>query len=161
MSDSETRVERMLRAIRQIIQRTTVHSRKSIRVHNLTVPQCLCLKLLAESRPTSWTVAALSQQIQLSTAATSRVVDKLVKEGLVSRDIDEHDRRRVCLALTSAGKKRLKSLPPPLQEEFVNRYQKLKAADQKQLLDCLETLVGLMGATELDETQIPETDRSL
>lgn len=160
MLNNQDRVERILRAIRQIVQHTTEHARSIIREHHLTIPQCLCLKLLAQPCSESWTVAALSRQIQLSTAATSRVVDKLVKDGLVSRDQDERDRRRVCLNLTTAGRKRVKTLPALLQEKFVTRYARLEMTDQKQLLECLETLAELMGASDLEKTQPSETDLS-
>lgn len=159
LSKPEERVERVLRAIRQILQKTTEHARQTMRDHQLTVPQCLCLRLLAQPQDNSWTVAALSRKIQLSVAATSRVVDRLVREGLVSRNQDASDRRRWTLQLTAAGNKRLKKLPPTLQTTFVNRYQQLVEEDQARLLESLETLVRLMGAENLDLSEIAETDR--
>jgi DNA-binding MarR family transcriptional regulator len=45
----------------------------------------------------------LSKHMELSASRISRVVDKLVINGYLNRDIDSKDRRAITLALTSKG----------------------------------------------------------
>lgn len=46
--------------------------------------------------------------IGLTLPSMSKMVDGLVNRKLVSREMHSSDRRRICLALTDAGKKELK-----------------------------------------------------
>lgn len=45
----------------------------------------------------------LSKHMELSASRISRVVDKLVNNGYLTRDIDSKDRRAIILALTKKG----------------------------------------------------------
>ncbi|MDF1564667.1 MAG: MarR family transcriptional regulator [Deltaproteobacteria bacterium] len=142
----------VLRAIRQIVRRISEHSKLLSRDVGLTVPQLMCLKAIGEleERGEEITVAQVGNQVHLSPATTSRILDRLVRSELITRTRQEKDRRKVCLALTAAGAERYQTLPIPLQESFVERLLALEPEERLELLDALRRISGLMDATELD-----------
>lgn len=143
--------ERVLRAIRRIIRKTSDHSRRLARQTGLSVPQALCLRAIGAGRPKQEvTVVAVSQAVQLAPATVSRLLDKLEQAGLILRERRSQDRRKVCLRLTPQGRRKLRTLPEPLQEQFLARLQALPKSRQADLLRALETIVDLMEAGELD-----------
>lgn len=50
------------------------------------------------------TQAELQKRLRIQQASVSELVGKLVDQGLVTRERDEQDRRRITLRLTEAGK---------------------------------------------------------
>jgi len=115
------------------------------------VPQLLCLRKVSEStKAEPVTVAEVAASVQLSDATVSRILDRLEKAGLILRERSTGDRRKVFLRLTAAGKKRIKKLPTPLHEQFLNCLTKLPKKQQLSLLASLEQIVDMMGAADLD-----------
>jgi DNA-binding MarR family transcriptional regulator len=122
-----------------------------LREIGLSVPQVICLTAIADlSRDTGVTVADISQRVELSPATVSRIVDRLVASGLVTRDRSVSDRRKVSIVLTAIGKERMAGMPPPLQEAFLRRLAKLPFDKQVELRDALQQVSALMSAGELD-----------
>ncbi len=149
--------DEMLRSIRQIVRRISEHSRSLSRTVGLTVPQLVCIKALAEleeQEPGDITVATLSHRVELAPATVSRIVDRLVRAGLLTRARREDDRRKVCLALTPAGTERVQTLPKPLQEQFIQRLMELPSEERVALLSALRRITELMDATNLDAAPI-------
>lgn len=141
----------VLRSIRRVMRRVAEYSKQLSREAGLTVPQLMCLKAVGE-RPedVELTVAQVAKQVHLSAATTSRIIERLVRGGLVLRQRSDRDRRRVCLTLTAAGQARFESLPAPLQERFVSRFLALPEAERAAILDTLARITDLMDATDLD-----------
>lgn len=147
--------ERILRALRRIIRKTSQHSRQVARDTGLSVPQSLCLRIIGEGGKTDEiTVVGVATAMQLSPATVSRLLDRLEEAELIARERRSRDRRKVCLRLTPLGRRRLKSLPPLLQNQFVTRLQALPERKQNELLKSLETIVELMEAVELDAAPV-------
>lgn len=143
--------ERILRALRRIMRKTSEHSRQVARDTGLSVPQSLCLRTIGDAKPKEEvTVVRVAEAVQLAPATVSRLLDRLEEAQLIVRERRSQDRRKVCLRLTPAGRARLRKLPPPLQHEFSSRLQGLSQRKQDELLDALESIVELMEAVELD-----------
>jgi len=146
----------LLRAIRRIVRRIAEHSKYLSSAYGLTVPQLMCLKAIGEleAEGAEITVAAVAAAVQLSPATVSRILDRLVRGGLVSRVRAEDDRRKVLLSLTAAGMERYDTLPRPLQEEFVERLMALDPDERQQLLRSVLRINELMEATDLDAAPV-------
>lgn len=140
----------ILRAIRKVVRRISEHSRALSRHAGLTVPQLLVLKAIGEFETDELTVSQVSQQVQLSPATVSRIVDRLERASLVARERRAKDRRKVCLSLTPAGLDRYQTLPTPLQDRFLERLSNLEATDRERLLNALNRVVEMMEAEEVD-----------
>lgn len=136
MNPNDDIAHQVLTAIRQLVRRIAEHSKYLSREVGLTVPQLLCLKAIGELEETEdeITVAMVGGAVQLSPATVSRIIDRLVRAELVSRERRSLDRRRVCLSLTPAGLERFQTLPTPLQEQFVERLRVLPEAERRAIL---------------------------
>ena len=149
----------ILRAIRRILRKTSEHSRSVFHESGLTVAQVLCLRLIGEEAAAGeLTAAELSETIQLSPATISRILDRLDSNGLIKRTRNQTDRRRVSLSLTRKGRSRLNNLPKPLQEEFLQQLQDLPEKKRIALLDSLEQVVEMMGASSLEVAPVLAPD---
>lgn len=156
MEQRNKRAHEVLIAIRKVVRRISEHSKYLSGEVGLTVPQLLCLKAIGEMEEAhdEITVAMVGEYVHLSAATVSRIIDRLARAGLVTRERRSRDRRRVCLSLTPAGLERFQTLPTPLQEKFVERFAALTEQDQQGLLRALSRITELMDATDIDAAPI-------
>ena len=68
----------------------------------------------------------------------TRLVDRLERRGLLARSRDSHDRRVITLRITEAGRKLLKDLDGPIEENNRNRLSHMEKGDLRRLLELLE-----------------------
>ncbi len=143
--------DEILKSLRRILRRTAEYSRHLSQEAGLSIPQMLCLRSIGSAAAAQeMTVARIAEAVQLSSATVSRILDRLEADGLVVRQRSPADRRRVCLSLTPAGRRRLKKLPAPLQENFLARLQRLELDEQRELLESLRSIVQMMDAADLE-----------
>ncbi|MCB2192142.1 MAG: MarR family transcriptional regulator [Deltaproteobacteria bacterium] len=140
--------ENILRSIRRIIRATDLHSRRLASEHQLTTPQLLCLRLLAQER--TLTPGTVAKEMYLSQATVTGILDRLEKRGLVERRRDQTDRRKVSLHLTDEGRKAVEQAPLPLQERFASRLEALSDKERDEIDRVLAKVVDLMEAHEMD-----------
>jgi DNA-binding MarR family transcriptional regulator len=76
---------------------------KHLAVHGVTRPTWALLGAIVYDEKTS--PSLLSSFIGIDRAATTRHLDRMVKKGLVSRERDAGDRRRINLKVTVKGKR--------------------------------------------------------
>lgn len=147
---SDIVADRILKAIRRILRRTAEHSRYLHKEAGLTVPQLLCLRVIGQADGhEEITATKLTGVIQLTAPTVSRILDRLEALGLITRERASSDRRKVRLRVTRAGRARLRKLPLPLQEQFLERLDSLPKRQRQELLNSLETIVEMMGAGDL------------
>lgn len=153
--DTQT-ADEVLTSIRQIVRRIAEHSKYLSREVGLTVPQLMCLKAIGEmeEQESEITVAMVGKRVQLSPATVSRILDRLTRAQLVTRERRSKDRRRVCLTLTPAGFERFQTLPTPMQDKFVKRLGALPDDERRTIVDSLQRIVAMMDAEELDAAPI-------
>ena len=117
------RHEDVLIALRQIIRATDLYSRKLSKVSGLTSPQLLIMQAI--SAHGEMTMGDLANEVSLSQATVTTILDRLEKRELLGRKRGEQDKRRVYAHLTSAGLDIIKKAPTPLQDEFIERFDRL------------------------------------
>lgn len=144
--------EPILVALRRIIRATDLYSKKLAREHTLTAPQLICLREL-QARD-GLTLGELAHAVSLSAATVSGILSRLETRKLVERQRGATDRRRVRSYLTREGRKLVASAPRPLQESFSARLDSLSAGERESILRSLETIVEMMGASELDASPV-------
>jgi DNA-binding MarR family transcriptional regulator len=98
---SETQV--VLDGFRSIVQALRESSRHTEQTIGLTASQLFVLQKLADSDVAS--VNELAARTYTHQSSVSTVVVKLVRRGMVAREADPNDGRRVVLSLTPAGRK--------------------------------------------------------
>ena len=69
----------------------------------ITLAELKGIKAIEEEQDVS--CSDFSKRINLSPSRGSRIIDSLVRKGLLSREIKDNDRRSIYLSLTNKGKK--------------------------------------------------------
>jgi DNA-binding MarR family transcriptional regulator len=72
--------------------------------HGLSVSEYEVLRRLVESDGGKRRMQDLAQEIHLSQSALSRLVGRLERTGLVSREMCDHDRRGIWACVTETGR---------------------------------------------------------
>jgi len=85
-------------------------------------------------------LAEVAEYIGLGAPATSRVVEELVRRGLVTRAAAADDRRRIALGLLAEGRQSLKAALTAARAPLAERLAALGAADKARLAAALGSL---------------------
>lgn len=91
----------MERIIGQIVRLSMRSFRQYIKNQGLTMPQMMALQRIHFKDHCN--VAEISDELGVTDAATSQLIDRLVQQGLVERSENPQDRRNKILALTDLG----------------------------------------------------------
>lgn len=151
----DPQIEAMLVALRRVMRATDLHSRELMRTTGLTAPQLLLLQTIQLMGKVS--VGELAQEISLSQATVTSILDRLEDRGLVQREKGARDKRKVFTALTARGEDAIKDAPVPLQQSFVERFRKLASWEQHQLIASLERVAAMMDAQDIDASPVLDT----
>ena len=150
----ELKCEEVLVALRQIMRATDLHSKQLKKVTGLTTPQLVVLLALQDSEDIS--VGALADQVSLSQATVTAILDRLERQQLVYRRRSEGDRRRVNVFLTELGRSRLKDAPAALQDAFVRAFTALEDWEQNLITSALQRVAVMMKAEAIDASPLLE-----
>jgi len=140
--------EQLLISLRREIRAIDIHSRQLNKHSGLTGPQLMVMQKIAQlDAPLAKQVA---EEITLSPATVTTIIDRLEGRGLVIRKRSDTDKRKVHLSLSDAGRSLLQDSPKPLQDHFIKRYQNLEEWEQSQLLSAVERIAVMMDADKID-----------
>jgi DNA-binding MarR family transcriptional regulator len=154
-------IESVLIALRRVIRATDLHSRELVRTSGLTAPQLLLLQTISNRHKI--TGGMLAQEMRLSQATVTNIVDRLEKRGMVRREKDPVDKRRINVLLTDKGHHMLEGAPAPLQDRFVQSFRQLADWEQHMIISALQRVATMMDAEALDASpmlDIGKLDRS-
>ena len=115
------------------------HTRQ-ISKHKLTAPQFGVLEVLQESG--SMPLRRVSEELFVTGANITCVVDNLEKEDLVERIFSKEDRRVILADLTPKGKDAIKKIYPEYIGTLQGSVTNLSDNEQKQLVKLLNKLAG-------------------
>jgi DNA-binding MarR family transcriptional regulator len=119
--------------------------RESLAHVNLTMEE---FKVVVELRTGSRTHGWLSRHLEVSTGAMTNRLDKLEREGLVTRSRDPKDRRGVLLSLTDAGSERLDAYIDRGAHRERQLLEGLTQTDKRRLNDLLAKLLDSLRAEQ-------------
>jgi MarR family transcriptional regulator, organic hydroperoxide resistance regulator len=105
------------------------------RTAQLTGPQLTVLKGLEHIGRLSLT--ELSERVRAQNSTVTGIIDRMEREGLVTRERSTEDRRVVQIGLTEKGATIAKSLPVAPMEVFRDALATLSAAEMQDLLRVL------------------------
>jgi DNA-binding MarR family transcriptional regulator len=111
------------------------------RSSELSMAQFRTLAFVDANRGASLSEAA--GHIGLSLPSMSRLVEGLVHQQLLTRTAHGVDRRRICLALTSAGKRELHEAYRNAESFFAAKFAELSREERSQLAESIDTLKRL------------------
>lgn len=144
--------EQVLINLRQIIRATDIYSRRLSKEVGLTAPQLLVLQAIQGLGEVS--ISKLSQEISLSQATVTNIIDRLESRNLVSRHRSTLDRRVVHTTLTDEGAAKIQEAPTPLQDTFSKRFAELEDWEQSMIVAALQRVATMMNAEDIDASPV-------
>ena len=145
-------IERVLIALRRVIRATDMHSRNLIKTTGLTAPQLLVLQTIRDKGEI--TIGELAQEISLSQATVTNILDRLENREYIYREKSTLDKRKVHAYLTEKGTMVVKDAPVPLQESFVNQFKDLNDWEQTMIISSLQRVALMMDAQHIDASPV-------
>ena len=138
----------VLVALRRIIRATDIQSKRIAKSSGLTIPQVMVLRSIGTLGDV--TVKRLAEEVSLSQATVTTILNRLETRGLVVRVRSARDKRVVNARLLPEGETILHSVPALLHERFIERFDKLPILEQQSLVDTLGKLAQMMDAEAID-----------
>ncbi|MEO3429189.1 MarR family transcriptional regulator [Pelagibius sp. CAU 1746] len=145
-------------ALRRIIRATDLHSKRLTREVGLTTPQVVVLQAVRDLGEV--TSGELSRHVSLSQGTVTTILDRLENRGLIERYRSASDRRVVHSRLTRQGSDLLRQAPPLLHERFIEAFGDLPAARQRGIIETLDEVAAMMGASGLDAAPLLDSGAS-
>ena len=151
--------EKVLISLRQIIRATDIYSRQLSKQVGLTAPQLLILQAIQNLGAVS--ISKLSNEVSLSQATVTTILDRLEARGLVARHRSTQDKRVVHATLTELGIQMLEQAPTPLQDLFSQRFAGLESWEQSMIVAALQRVATMMNAEEIDASPLLHVGRTV
>jgi DNA-binding MarR family transcriptional regulator len=117
----------------------------------VTLTQYRSLVVLASRGPQG--VAALAESVAVTPPTASRLVDRLIRKGLVRRRTDRQDRRQVRIGLTEAGRRLVDLVTERRRQEIAQLLMSIDPEVQRSMAAGLQQLAEAAG-------EVPEQDWS-
>jgi DNA-binding MarR family transcriptional regulator len=112
--------------------------RREDRLTGISPPRLSALSVLVFGGPTSLAELATAEEVTAPTM--SRIVEGLVGEGLATREADPGNRRKVRIAATDEGRRRLESGRERRVRVLRERLRRLADSEQRALARGVEVL---------------------
>lgn len=144
--------EAVLKSLRRIIRAVDLYSRKLVTQTGLSGPQVICLRQLAAQGQMQ--TSHLAEAVNLSAATVCGILNRLEQRGLVIRERQTDDRRRVLVSLSEAGQDTVDNAPPALHDSFLFKLRAMPPQQQQNIHATLGQIVTMMAADELDAAPI-------
>ena len=137
---------------------------KNIRIANfidsvrrgLTLSQVTVLLLLKEARGGTMPMGQIAHELGVSLPTTSGLVDRLYREGLVDRAVNDRDRRVVLVRLTREGRTVIQRMLRLLSDLLTRLLVDLTEVEQESLAQAVERVFELSLAIREEERQLGE-----
>ena len=101
----------------------------------VTLPQIIVLQHLVSKEPVNMT--NIANFMQVSTAAATGIIDRLVKSGYVHRVFDQQDRRIIKIKITPKGLDLMKKLANERRKMVIHIFSKISDKDRQDYLRIL------------------------
>lgn len=109
--------------------------------YSLTGTQYNVLRILRGAEPAGLPCSGISDRMISHDPDMTRLLDRMEKRGLITRERQADDRRVVKTRITMAGLDILKKLDAPVQELHRRQFRNLPAARLKTLATALEEVI--------------------
>jgi DNA-binding MarR family transcriptional regulator len=145
-------IEAVLVALRRVIRATDLHSKHLAKTTGLTAPQILLLQTIRDKGEV--TIGQIANEMSLSQATVTTILDRLEKRHLVYRERSKEDKRKVHAHLTDEALETLKSAPIPLQDQFTRQFADLQEWEQTMIISSLQRVAQMMDAQHIDASPV-------
>jgi MarR family transcriptional regulator, lower aerobic nicotinate degradation pathway regulator len=154
MSDSQ----RILDSIRRLVRMLRVSDRQAQAELGVSGAQLFVLTELGKTPALS--LNELASRTLTDQSSVSVVVTRLVQAGLVTRDRDTRDARRLVLNLTRSGRALLQNAPAVAQQRLLAVFDRLPDDERRKFADTFEEIVENVGGDDGPAPMFFEDDPS-
>lgn len=140
----------VLVALMRTSDRVRGHLSRAMTPFGVTVQQYNVLRILRGAGPGGLPTLAIGERMIERTPGVTRLLDRLERQGLISR-VRGEDRRQVIARATPAGLGLLEAMEEPLRREDARLVSHLSEAEARHLLELLSKVRAGAPAGE-DET---------
>jgi DNA-binding MarR family transcriptional regulator len=109
-----------------------------LKPHGLTGTQYNVLRILRGAGPEGLACSGIGERMISHDPDMTRLLDRIEKRGLITRERQTDDRRVIKTRITPAGLGLLKSLDQPVRELHKRQFRHIPAARLKSLAELLE-----------------------
>lgn len=138
----------VLVSLRRIIRATDLQSKRMVKSCGLTIPQVMVMRAIDALGDV--TVKRISDDVSLSQATVTTILNRLEDKKLTERVRSSVDKRVVNARLTETGAEVLQTTPPLLHEKFIERFEALEDWEKTQILSALQRVATMMDAEAID-----------
>lgn len=121
-----------------LVMRSVRAEMRGSRAPDLSVPQFRALNFLYRCPGAS--LSDVADHVGITLPSMSKLVEKLVARGLVTRQDDPGDRRRVTLALTEPGRAELQAAREATQARLAQRLAALSPEQRAVVVEAMRAL---------------------
>lgn len=130
---------RLVTSLMRVQQRVLADLDSALKPHGITFARYEVLRLLSFSSSGALPLSKIGERLMVHPTSVTNAIDRLVGDGLVSRRVDEVDRRRVLASLTPRGQRVLDDATASLIDiEFA--VAGMVPADQRRVHELLTVL---------------------
>jgi len=113
--------------------------KEEISCYGLTVPQQSVVQELAKAD--TLTMNELSERMSVASSTMTRIVDNLVRDGIIERIGDDRDRRIVMVRLTDHGRELAKNVAVYIETCINTLLAQIPLEKQKEVLNAFKLLL--------------------
>ena len=128
-------LEKSIKSYRQFAQKQITNAG-----FDITIDQWLILQTIQENA--TYSQQQIAEKVFKDFASVTRMIELLVKKGLLQRDFHEEDRRRFKLTLTETGIKIIADVQPIIQQNRQQALQSFSEPDVDAFRKYLITLIN-------------------
>lgn len=137
-------VEEVEEMIKKLVRVFQLFERDQIKIHGVTSTQGYCL--LEIYKQGNLTMNEISQKMNLDSSTLTRVIDKLVRDELITRGRDEKDRRIVSISLTAKGEETAKKLSESIGAYYKKIIDNIPEGQMNTIFASMSTLMSAFEA---------------
>ena len=141
MDDSPKQSAREILETTPLVMRFIRDRVRQRRAAELSLPQFRTLSFLNRSKNSSLSAAA--EHLGLSLPAMSRLINGLVSDRLVGRQMVSTNRRQIALTLTTRGQTTLEKVRDEIRLRLADSIKNLPVAEQKNIQHAMRMLRGV------------------
>jgi len=136
--------KRMVELMPQCIRGFHSYESNYLSQGHISLPQFWALEYLSRTGPSL--MNEIASFLNVSRPAATGLIDRLIVQKLVSRDVGENDRRSVRVEITDKGKKIVSNIWDQKRRSLEKVFSKISAADRRQHLEILERVVKALSS---------------
>lgn len=144
--DLERQAERLYEVFAELARAFQYRDREQICCFGVTISQCHALEMLQARGP--MTMSELAQALFLDASTVTRVVDRLVEDGLAVRSTDSSDRRVHRVRITDTGDRLVHQIRSNLVAEQRDVLQQVPPASREAVISAVRRLLDAFRARQ-------------